>query len=194
MIFGAVLFDIPTVTLLVVLVRMSGPVRSLQQRAQQLFGVLPAFTALHDLKIDLVLPVPITSGVGAQAVHNGTIRFDRMTFRYSDARAAVFAGLDLAIGTGELVGLSGSSGTGKTSFVDLLTRLLEPSGGRIMLGETVLGAATLASWRRRLAYVAQDSYLINDSIRRKLTRGNDVRLIRTSGRRSPTRVRPTWSA
>ena len=178
MIFGAVLFDIPTVTLLaalVVLVRMSGPVRSLQQSAQQLFGVLSAFTALHDLKIDLGPPVPITSGAGAQSVRYGTIRFDRVTFRYPDAPAAVFAGLDLTIGAGELIGLSGPSGTGKTSFVDLLTGLLEPSEGRIMIGDTVLGPATLASWRRRLAYVAQDSYLINDGIRRNLTWGSDVR-------------------
>ena len=178
MIFGAVLFDIPTVTLLaalVVLVRMSGPVRSLQQSVQQLFGVMPAFTALHDLKVDLGPPVSITSGAGAQSVRHGTIRFDRVTFRYPDAGAAVFTGLDLTIDAGELVGLSGPSGTGKTSFVDLLTGLLEPSEGRIVIGNTVLSPATLASWRRHLAYVAQDSYLINDSIRRNLTWGSDVR-------------------
>lgn len=182
MIFGAVLLDIPTVTLLaalVVLVRMSGPVRSLQQSVQQLFGVLPAFTALRDLKADLGAPVPVTTGAGAQAVHHGTIRFERVTFRYPGAAAPVFEGLDLAIGAGELVGLSGASGTGKTSFVDLLTGLLEPSQGRIVIGEgddsQALGPAILAGWRRRLAYVAQDSYLINDSIRRNLTWGSDVR-------------------
>lgn len=182
MIFGAVLLDIPTVTLLaalVVLVRMSGPVRSLQQSVQQLFGVLPAFTALRDLKADLGAPVPITTGAGAQAVHHGMIRFERVTFRYPGAAAPVFEGLDLAIGAGELVGLSGASGTGKTSFVDLLTGLLEPTQGRIVIGEgddsQALGPAILAGWRRRLAYVAQDSYLINDSIRRNLTWGSDVR-------------------
>lgn len=178
MIFGAVLLQIPTVTLLaalVVLVRMSGPVRLLQQSAQQLFGVLPAFTALRDLKTDLGASAPMAIGAEAHAVEHGTIRFERVTFRYPGADTAVFTGLDLTIGAGEMVGLSGPSGTGKTSFVDLLTGLLQPTEGRIVIDRMVLGPATLASWRRRLAYVAQDSYLINDSIRRNLTWGSDVR-------------------
>ena len=181
MIFAAVLLDIPTVTLLaalVVLVRMSGPIRTLQSNVQQLFGVLPAFTALRHLKADLGEAAPITHGTGARSAPWGTIRFERVTFRYPSAAVPVFAGLDLAIDAGEMVGLSGPSGTGKTSFVDLLTGLLEPTEGRIVIGdggdEQVLGPATLAGWRRRLAYVAQDSYLINDSVRRNLTWGGDT--------------------
>lgn len=123
MIFGAVLLGIPTVTLLaalVVLARMSGPVRSLQQSVQQVFGVLPAFTALRDLKADLGKPAPVTIGGDALSVQHGTIRFEHVTFHYPGAGTPVFTGLNLAIGAGEMVGLSGASGTGKTSFVDLL--------------------------------------------------------------------------
>ncbi len=178
LVFGAVLLGVPTVTLLaalVVLVRMSGPVRSLQQSTQQLFGVLPAFTALRDLRTDLGEPVAAPADPAAGPMPCGTLRFEQVAFRYPEAPAPVFTGLDLTIGVGEMVGLSGPSGTGKTSVVDLLTGLLEPTAGRIMIGDAVLGPATLAGWRRRLAYVPQDSYLINDSLRRTLRWGSAVR-------------------
>ncbi|KQN21226.1 hypothetical protein ASE86_14725 [Sphingomonas sp. Leaf33] len=177
-IFAAVGFGVSTVTLLaalVVLVRMSGPVRMLQLNVQQLFGVLPAFTALRTLHDDLGGAAPLLTGSAAQEAPAGAIRFESVAFRYPGAPQPVFTALDLAIAPGEMVGLSGPSGTGKTSFVDLLTGLLEPDAGRITIGGVPLGPATLAHWRRRLAYVAQDSYLINDSIRRNLTWGSETR-------------------
>lgn len=176
MIFGAVMLGVPTITLLaavVIVMRMSGPVRALQVSAQQMFGVLPAFTALRDLKADLGEGARPASGEGAGAgerpAPRGAIRFEQVGFRYPDAPAPVFVALDLTIAPGEMVGLAGPSGTGKTSFVDLLTGLLDPTEGRILIGDQLLDADTLAGWRRQLAYVAQDSYLINDSIRRNLT-------------------------
>ncbi len=177
-IFVAVWLGVSTVTLLaalVVLLRMSGPVRLLQLNVQMLFGVLPAFTQVRELQADLGAPAPILTGADARAVPPGPIRFEGVAFRYPDAPAPVFAGLDLTIAPGEMVGLTGPSGTGKTSFVDLLTGLLTPDAGRITIGGVVLGPATLAHWRRDLAYVAQDSYLINNSIRHNLTWGSETR-------------------
>lgn len=98
MIFAAVLLDIPTVTLLaglVVLVRMSCPICTLQSSVQQLFGVLPTFTALRELKTDLGAPAPITHATGARSAPGGTIRFERVTLRYPGAAVPVFTGLDL---------------------------------------------------------------------------------------------------
>ncbi len=177
-IFVAVWLGVSTVTLLaalVVLLRMSGPMRMLQLNVQMLFGVLPAFTEVRELHADLDDPAPILTGADARAVPPGPIRFEGVAFRYPDAPTPVFDSLNLKIAAGEMVGLTGPSGTGKTSFVDLLTGLLEPQAGRITIGGETLGPATLSSWRRRLAYVAQDSYLINDSIRRNLTWGSDIR-------------------
>ncbi|WP_010185609.1 ABC transporter ATP-binding protein [Sphingomonas sp. PAMC 26605] len=177
MIFGAVLVGASTVTLLaalVVLLRMSGPVRSLQLSVQQLFGVLPAFTALRALHADLGAPAPALGdeadrGGGACLPSYGVIRFERVSFGYPGATVPVFRALDVTIAPGTTVGITGPSGAGKTTFLDLLTGLLEPGTGRISVGDVPLGPATLADWRRRLAYVAQDSYLVNDSIRRNLT-------------------------
>lgn len=176
MILGAVLVGASTVTLLaalVVLLRMSGPVRSLQLSVQQLLGVLPAFAALRALQADLGPAAPVDrSGAadegGARGQSCGVIRFERVSFGYPGMGWAIFRELDITIAPGTIVGLTGPSGVGKTTFLDLLTGLLEPGGGRIVIDEAVLGPATLAVWRRRLAYVAQDPYLGNDTIRRNL--------------------------
>jgi ATP-binding cassette subfamily C protein len=192
MVLGAVMLGVTTVTLvaaLVVLARMSGPTRALQANVQQLFAFLPAFTAVRDLNVALgglglhgsaTAVGAMAQVAGAQTVPRGGIRFEAVHFAYPNAPTPVFAGLDLSIGAGEMVGLSGPSGTGKTSFVDLLTGLLDPDAGRILVGTGAgrdggeaedgmpLGPAILADWRRRLAYVPQDSYLVNASIRENL--------------------------
>lgn len=173
MILGAVLVGASTVTLLaalVILLRMSGPVRSLQLSIQQLFGVLPAFTALRALQADLGAPAPYirAATTNARAPSCGVIRFDRVRFGYPGTTSPVFRAIDVTIVPGTVVGITGPSGAGKTTFLDLLTGLLEPGEGRIVIDDVPLGPGMLVDWRRRLAYVAQDSYLINDTIRRNL--------------------------
>jgi ATP-binding cassette subfamily C protein len=199
MVLGAVTVGVPTITLvaaLLLLARMTSPVWTLQANIQQLFAVLPAFTAVRDLTTDLgggaAIATPLINDAvprtGVRTVPRGGIRFEAVYFAYPYATAPVFAGLDVSIGAGEMVGLSSPSGTGKTSFVDLLTGLLEPDAGRILVGvgaggngaaaaNSAAGSGTpltpdiLADWRRRLAYVPQDSYLVNATIRDNLDWG-----------------------
>jgi len=176
--FGAVLVGVSTVTLvatLVILSRMAGPVRSLQQSVQQLFGVLEAFNALKALEVDLDASHADAPRVIAPSAPFGAIRFVGVGFAYPGAPTPIFSGLDLTIEAGEFVGLVGPSGTGKTTLVDLLTGLIEPGTGHIAIAGCVLGRDNVAGWRRRLAYVAQDSYLANASIRRNLLWGAEGR-------------------
>ena len=82
------------------------------------------------------------------------IRLEGVTKRYPNGQVAVHA-LDLEIGDGEVCMLVGPSGCGKTTTLKMVNRLIEPSGGRILLdGEDVTGADPV-QLRRRIGYVIQ---------------------------------------
>jgi ATP-binding cassette subfamily C protein len=154
---------------------MSGPAMSLQQNAQQFANALPAHTALMKLLDDLEkeqAPPPSTVGVPDMA---GAISFENVSYGYADAADyAGIRGATLSIEPGEIIGVEGSSGAGKTTFVDLLCGLLVPDEGNIRVGAVTLDRHNAFGWRDRIAYVGQDSYLFNDSIRHNLSWGREA--------------------
>jgi ATP-binding cassette subfamily C protein len=103
--------------------------------------------------------------------------FEAVSFHHAEAggeapgRRGVH-GLDLTIVPGDLVGVAGPSGAGKTTFADLLVGLVAPQAGRISVGGRPLEGATLRAWRSGVAYVSQDPFLFHDSVRRNLAWAN----------------------
>jgi ATP-binding cassette subfamily C protein len=95
------------------------------------------------------------------------IRFESVTFDRGEAR--ILDGLDLEIAPGDITVLQGHSGAGKTTIIDLLLGLIEPSDGRILLGEMPLAGVDLWAWRRRIGYVPQELNLFHASIRDNVT-------------------------
>ncbi len=91
------------------------------------------------------------------------IRFDDVWFRYEDR--FVLEGVELAIRAGEVVAVVGSSGAGKTTLVNLLLRLYDPTRGRVLLDGRDLRNVTLESLRRQIGLVAQEPFLFHDSVR-----------------------------
>ncbi len=94
----------------------------------------------------------------------GEIGFENVSLRYREDSAPALAGLDLQLRAGEIVALVGPSGAGKTSFVNLLPRFLEPSAGRITLDGVPLADWDIEALRRQFALVSQDVVLFNDTV------------------------------
>lgn len=158
--------------LLIVLARMSGPAAQIQTNLQYIAHSLPAYEKIRSLEAELAsfrgaggrVPtaepaVPIGGDLvfeGASYLHGGR----------DGARAAGggVAGIELTITPGTFLGVAGSSGAGKTTFVDLLVGLLPPQSGTISVGGRVLHGAALNAWRGRISYVSQDPFLFHDSI------------------------------
>lgn len=92
------------------------------------------------------------------------ISFDRVCFNYADGTPWVLRDTSLNIAANSTVLVSGESGSGKSTFADLLTGLLQPTAGRILIDDTLLDAGSRQAWRRAIAYVQQDSFLFHDTI------------------------------
>jgi ATP-binding cassette subfamily B protein len=107
------------------------------------FDVRPSIVADADA---LPFPMPLRDG----------IRFENVGFRYPDSERWAVRHLDLTIGAGEVLALVGGNGAGKTTIVKLLTRLYDPTEGRILIDGRDLRAYDVADLRRHVGVIFQD--------------------------------------
>src|SRR5438046_5050218 len=92
------------------------------------------------------------------------VTFEEVIFGYAPDRLALKR-FTLDVAPGEVVALVGHSGGGKTTVVSLLLRFYEPASGRILVDGTPLGDMPLATWRRQIAVVPQETFLFAGSVR-----------------------------
>ncbi len=100
----------------------------------------------------------------------GSMKLVDVHFGYEPTRE-VLHGIDLEIGAGEMIGLVGHSGAGKTTLVQLLLRFYDPTQGRIEVDETDLRKIKLSDFRKHVGIVMQESYLFPGSIRDNIAYG-----------------------
>lgn len=99
----------------------------------------------------------------------GQVRFDRVGFRYQADGREVLTDISFAVQPGEVIGIVGSTGSGKTTLIKLLQRLYVAERGRVLIDGVDLALAD-ASWlRRQIGVVTQDGVLFNSSIRDNIT-------------------------
>lgn len=94
---------------------------------------------------------------------NLDIVFENVTFYYKE-EAPLFVGLSLEIDPGTRVAVVGETGSGKSTFSKLLTRIHDPISGEVMLGGVRLSRIDTADLRRRLGYVPQEGFLFDATI------------------------------
>jgi len=116
-------------------------------------------------------PLPLVSTIELKAVH----------FGYSPDLPEVLKGLDLEIRRGERIGLIGSTGSGKSTTVDLLMGLLEPTAGQLLVDGCDINdphhPERQAAWRAAIAHVPQTIYLADSSIAENIAFGIPSRQI-----------------
>ena len=100
----------------------------------------------------------------------GEIRFENVGFRYTEG-GSVLRDVNLVIRPGERVALVGPSGAGKTTLINLVLRMFDPSEGRILLDRADIREFTLESLRSHFGLVAQEATLFHGSLRDNVEMG-----------------------
>ncbi len=150
---------------LVLFARMSGPVQSLQQAAQNIAAYAPAFGAI-ERRVDGLAKGTATEPGSAPRLDWQQLDVERACFMHAPGLGIAFATMRLM--RGQWLGISGASGGGKTTLVDLIAGLLAPQEGRISVDARSLEGNTLERWRGGLAYVGQEGSVFDDSVRGNL--------------------------
>jgi ABC-type multidrug transport system fused ATPase/permease subunit len=99
------------------------------------------------------------------------IELESVTFSYPGSDRPVLENFSLKIAAHTSVAFVGATGSGKTTIVDLILGLLEPSAGRLLVDGTPIDAANQRSWQNNLGYVPQHIYLLDDTIAHNIAFG-----------------------
>lgn len=144
------IMSVPAASLLLLLFlfnRMIPLFNSLQQNFQQYLNALPAFAGIMRLmsrceedaepRVERLEKIELRDG----------IRFEDVSFAYGEGENAAIRDLDLTIGAGKTSAIVGPSGAGKSTVADLVTGLISPEQGRVLVDELPLEAERISSWR-----------------------------------------------
>jgi ATP-binding cassette subfamily B multidrug efflux pump len=131
----------------------------------QLNSMLRTLGILENAKALVARPLGLVDRPGATdlLVSKGEIRVENVVFSYDGTN--VLNGLDLTIKAGEKVGLIGPSGSGKTTLVNLILRLYDVKGGRILIDGQDVAAVKQDSLRAQIGVVTQNTELFHRSLR-----------------------------
>ena len=110
-------------------------------------------------------------GATAMPVVRGEVRFEGVGFSYPNSDRIALADVDLVVHPGETLAVVGATGSGKTSLVTLLTRLYDPTVGRITLDGRDLRDITVTSLRSHVGFAFEDPSLFSASVRENLLMG-----------------------
>ncbi len=116
-------------------------------------------------------PATLRSGqVEFQALHEGIV-FEAVTFRHAEGGAPALESVTFSIPRHRVVAIVGRSGSGKSTILNLLCRLYDPTSGRILVDGRALPEYDLGSWRRRIAIAGQDVEVLSGTIRESIEYG-----------------------
>lgn len=104
---------------------------------------------------------------------NGDIAFKNVSFTYGDTNIQALKNISFKINHGETLAIIGKTGSGKSTILDLISRLYDINSGDITINNTAIKKHHLNSLRTRIGYVPQDAFLFSDSIKNNIKFGKE---------------------
>ncbi len=120
-----------------------------------------------DLDVLAALPAPAADAGAASLPLHDRLDVEHVSYAYEGSDRAVLTDLSLTIVRGECLGIVGATGAGKSTLVDLIIGILEPTAGRVLADGTDI-RGKLRAWQHGIGYVPQTIYLLDDTLRRNI--------------------------
>ena len=103
---------------------------------------------------------------------DGNIIFDSVSFNYPKS-VTILKNINLSIKQNELIAITGKSGIGKSTLLDLLTGIIKPNKGNIYLSDINIESININSWREKIGIVMQQNFFKNDTISSNISLGKN---------------------
>jgi subfamily B ATP-binding cassette protein MsbA len=141
---------------------MVQPIRSVMNN----MGTLQTGIASAERIMDM-LSMPVEDSQGTEGVSpdrlKGDVKFERVSFWYEEGQE-ILSGIDLDVKAGEKIAIVGATGSGKSTFADLIPRFYDPTAGRILIDGQDIRTLSLRELRRQIGIVPQECVLMKGSI------------------------------
>ena len=148
-----------------------GPVLRLAQIWQEFHQVKISIDRLGDILNTSVESKP-TSGGGDFGQIKGSVNFKNLTFRYRPDAQPVLTNVNLEIPAGQIMGIVGASGSGKSTIAKLIQRLYVPESGQVLVDGYDISLVDPAWLRRQIGVVLQENMLFNKTVRENIALAN----------------------
>lgn len=147
---------------------------------QAIFGAMTSIKA-HAHALDILYhdlmekkwhqSTPDTNHGNVRLSFQHALQLQNISFTYPESKHVILSHLNLTIAAGESVGIVGETGAGKTTIVDIILGLLQPTSGNIVVDDTEITAANYSAWQKNLGYVPQHIYLADETVARNIAFG-----------------------
>jgi ATP-binding cassette subfamily B protein len=145
------------------------------QRVLEIFDTPPAIhdkdNSDHGERSRISASSPTPSGGRGVDVERGTVHFDHVCFSYPNAAQPVLRDINLQVARGETLVLAGATGSGKTTLLQLVPRLADATGGRVLIGGVDVRDIPLAELRSAVGCVFEEATLFSASVRENVMFG-----------------------
>lgn len=157
-----------TILFLVIVARMIPQISGLQKNYQQLLHVLPVFNDIENVRKQILSDQEQYTETDAVMRFERVLTLDEIAYQYSSSDNLALKNINIVIEKNEVIALTGQSGAGKSTLADIIAGLLVPSHGCMACDGNEINDLNRGAWRKNIAYVTQDTFLFNDSVRENL--------------------------
>ncbi|MBN2298601.1 MAG: ABC transporter ATP-binding protein [Deltaproteobacteria bacterium] len=123
------------------------------------FEYLSEIDSGYTIKADTIKP-----DMKKEPIFTDTVMFNDISFTYQGAHMPALQNIDITIKKGQTLGVIGTSGAGKSTFVDILIGLLSPTAGQILIDGTTLDDSKRRDWLSCIGYVPQTPYIFDGTL------------------------------
>ncbi len=149
--------------------RLGNSIKSIVQQRLTIYSMVPSLRLVHTLVNQAITQEDTQSGLPFEQLEDD-MSIEKVSFAYPGGNV-VFKEFDMVLQKGKMTAVIGPSGIGKSTLADLLIRLYVPEAGSIKINGRDIREYNISSWRAKVGFVSQDTFIFNMSIRENILAG-----------------------